>query len=155
MAEPVTGPAGGEAFRPPAPQPPRSAEVQLSPTPASVGAARRFVTDALAGWGAAEQAEVAALLTSELVTNALLHARSGTRLVLTLEDDQGLRVDVHDDSPRLPRRQRYRDLASTGRGVVLLDALADRWGAEPARDGKRVWFVLAPPPDPTAGGTQG
>ena len=79
------------------------------------------------------------LLTSEVVTNALLH--SGTRLVLTVvRDGAGVRVEVADGSAVPPVQRRHSTSASTGRGVQLLEAVADEWGWTATSPGKLVWF---------------
>jgi anti-sigma regulatory factor (Ser/Thr protein kinase) len=87
--------------------------------------------------------EVAMLLTSELVTNALKHGVGDIELVIRLEDR--LRVEVYDQAPDLPRRLGSAPLADLGRGLMLVERLSSRWGAE--RVGgfgeKRVWFELA------------
>ena len=112
----------------------------LPPQADSVGAARRFVDAALARWGRRELADVAALLTSELVTNAVLHARTDLDVVVGATG-AGVQVEVHDRSPVLPVRRDYSLAAGTGRGLVLVDELADDWGVEPGAT-KSVWFRL-------------
>lgn len=88
-------------------------------------------------------AETAVLLTSEVVTNALVHARSAPRLGVTVGED-GLRVEVADDDPGTPRPVSDVDAGALGgRGLRLVDELADDWGVAPAGPGKVVWFSLA------------
>lgn len=116
----------------------------LSGETPSAGAARRLVTDALARWGSHDLIDVVRLLTSELVTNAAIHAGPGIRLVVEL--NQGVvRVEVHDDDQAdarvIPGRPGPED--SGGRGLVLVAALADRWGVEREPTGKFVWFETA------------
>ena len=107
----------------------------------SAGEARRFVTSTLEGWGLGELAEVASLLVSELVSNALLHA--GTELDVNLRRSDGrVRVEVHDRSPRLPERKYYSTTSVTGRGLVFVSELSQAWGFEPTDTGKSVWFEL-------------
>jgi anti-sigma regulatory factor (Ser/Thr protein kinase) len=104
--------------------------------------ARRFVADTLASWNVSREVVAdAVLLVSELVTNALLHARSAPSVELTRTDGR-IRVVVFDDSPLAPRRRYYATTAVTGRGIALVDALASRWGTERDGDGKFVWFEL-------------
>ncbi|BEP14497.1 hypothetical protein acdb102_28080 [Acidothermaceae bacterium B102] len=81
------------------------------------------------------------LLTSELVTNAILHARTPLRLIARAEAGQVL-VQVYDTLPALPRRRSYRSDAGTGRGMHLVEALADRWGVDQTAGGKCVWFSV-------------
>lgn len=118
------------------------AEAELPPDPSSASGARRFVRDVLDAWGIPELEEPAILLTSELITNALLHARTPMKLRLYRRDGL-LRVEVCDDSGRPPVRRHYSDDASTGRGLALVEALADEWGVDPANGGKAVWFTLS------------
>jgi anti-sigma regulatory factor (Ser/Thr protein kinase) len=85
--------------------------------------------------------DTAELLTSELVTNALLHA--GTDLTVQVEShDHTVRVAVEDGSPNGPRRGRPDDAALGGRGIPLVETLASAWGWEPLPRGKRVWFEV-------------
>jgi anti-sigma regulatory factor (Ser/Thr protein kinase) len=104
--------------------------------------ARRFVAETLRSWDVPRRViDDAVLLVSELVTNALLHARSAP--VVELDRLNGrIRFVVCDDSPALPRRRRYARDAVTGRGIALVETLATQWGSEPTGEGKRVWFEL-------------
>ena len=110
----------------------------------SAGAARRFVGSTLREWSCDTVADNALLLVSELVTNAVLHARSRLELVVRLAGDR-LRVEVHDESQLHPTRKQYSVHAGTGRGLMLVEQLAVQWGVDPiAGNGKRVWFELTP-----------
>jgi anti-sigma regulatory factor (Ser/Thr protein kinase) len=81
------------------------------------------------------------LCVSEVVTNAVLHARS--RSTLRVQVDGGtVRVEVQDDDPTLPVRRDHAPHAPTGRGLRLLDELTTAWGAEAHGHGKVVWFEL-------------
>jgi anti-sigma regulatory factor (Ser/Thr protein kinase) len=82
------------------------------------------------------------LLTSEVVTNAILHARTPLRLTAIVEAGQVV-VRVYDTLRTPPRRRAYRADASTGRGMHLVEALADRWGVDETSAGKCVWFAVA------------
>jgi anti-sigma regulatory factor (Ser/Thr protein kinase) len=96
----------------------------------------------LHSWGIAGPTSAdAVLLVSELVTNALLHARSAPTVELSRDGDR-VRIGVRDDSPVVPRRRRYANDAATGRGIALVEQLATDWGSERVGDGKRVWFEL-------------
>ena len=115
----------------------------LTPHPTSVGAARRFVRDVLktrrVDDGVVSTVE---LLTSEVVTNAIIHARSGPQLAVEVGEDV-VRVAVRDLSPALPVRQPARPDDLSGRGVVIVEELASAWGVERERNGaKRVWFEV-------------
>lgn len=116
----------------------------LPPQPASAGAGRSVVSSACEAAGA-ERCETAVLLASELITNALVHARSELELVVACWP-HGLRVEVRDRDPHLPSVRQYDHDATTGRGLALVQALADGHGAEPWGAGKRVWFTLGTPP---------
>lgn len=115
--------------------------LDLPPMTDSVPAARRFVRTELAGSPA--DVDTAVLLVSEIVTNAVLHARSP--LTLRVEDRAPLaRIEVRDGSPVPPRMHGFSTLSATGRGLRLLDRLARAWGVEPETDGKTVWFEIGP-----------
>jgi anti-sigma regulatory factor (Ser/Thr protein kinase) len=103
--------------------------------------ARRFVAGELERLGRADLSDALLLLTSELVTNAVLHAR-GSLCVQVAPTPAGVRVQVEDGSPVAPVRRHSSSFATTGRGVALLDELADRWGWHRTPDGKAVWFEL-------------
>ena len=117
-------------------------EQLLPASPASARRARRLVVDALHRLHWETATEVAELLVSELVTNAVLHARTDIRLRVQAEDSW-VRVEVHDASPAPVHRRHYAQESTTGRGLALVEALAARWGSELIRgDGKSVWFEL-------------
>lgn len=118
------------------------ARVLLPPETRSAGVARRFVAAALETWGCTELADTVLLLVSEVVTNAILYARSESELVLRFSGGV-LRVEVADESAQMPTKKRYADDAATGRGLVLVENLADSWGTEAADGGKTVWFEIA------------
>lgn len=114
----------------------------LPPEPASASAARRFAEDVLRQWHETELAEVVALLVSELVTNAVLHAGSPVQLAVRRRGPT-VRIEVGDESPVIPGLRDYSDDATTGRGLGMLEMLAQSWGVEPATPaGKIVWFEL-------------
>jgi anti-sigma regulatory factor (Ser/Thr protein kinase) len=116
----------------------------LNPHPTSVGAARRFVRDVLMSRQIADGVvSTVELLTSEVVTNAIVHGGSGPQLVVQLGDGV-VRVAVRDMSPELPVRRLGRIDDSSGRGVVIVEELASAWGVEQERGGgKQVWFEVA------------
>ena len=114
----------------------------LPPDPSSAMAARRFARDVLKTWREGDSTDVVQLLVSELVTNAVLHAGSKVE-VSVRHRGEWLRVEVVDESPVLPGPREFTDDAATGRGLALLDMLADDWGVEPIADhGKVVWFEV-------------
>lgn len=118
------------------------ASIELPPEPRAAGAARHFVLDRLRGAVAEDVAETAVLLTSELVTNVVVHARTPMRLDVAVCDD-AVRVAVVDDAPRTPALRRAHEARLTGRGMNLVDALARQWGVDPVPPGKKVWFELS------------
>ena len=84
----------------------------------------------------------AVLLVSELTTNAITHARSGFELAVSLTD-QHLRVEVTDADPGIPQVQWVPAGATSGRGLLIVETLADAWGVTPLEGGgKTVWFEL-------------
>lgn len=104
---------------------------------------------ALRRWGDEETIEVAVLLATELVTNAIVHAHTDFALSVTIDRGR-LRVEVSDFSPDPPRLVEVQRFAEHGRGLHLVDALAASWGVHWRPDGKAVWFELAehfPAPD--------
>jgi anti-sigma regulatory factor (Ser/Thr protein kinase) len=112
---------------------------------ASPREARAFVADVLSAHDVPEPvADVANLLVSELVTNAVLHARTGCIVTVDVDPGGAVRVAVHDRSRTAPRLRRPRSDAATGRGLVYVDRLANRWGTTLTNDGKAVWFELEP-----------
>ncbi|MFI6284718.1 SpoIIE family protein phosphatase [Streptomyces sp. NPDC051018] len=107
--------------------------------PDAIVHARRFTARTLRSWGAAEEMDVALLIVSELVTNAIAHTRGQVRLDLTLFQDR-LRIAVNDSSPRSPARPAGLDLDATGgRGLLIVEALATAYGSLPFAGGKQVW----------------
>ncbi|MEV4616521.1 ATP-binding protein [Kitasatospora sp. NPDC049258] len=110
----------------------------------AVGAIRHRLRAALSRWGVPELADTAELLTSELVTNALLHTGKGAVLDAVLTAEQRLRIEVLDGTTRLPGRRPPTEWATSGRGLLLVEALADDWGVQLRGDGKVTWFELGP-----------
>ena len=107
----------------------------------NVREARRFVERALDDWDLSQLADLATLLTSELVTNAILHAHSAVELSLTLATDR-IRIEVRDDGDGEPARRELAVEATSGRGLALVDLLATDWGVIGHGLGKSVWFEL-------------
>jgi anti-sigma regulatory factor (Ser/Thr protein kinase) len=86
--------------------------------------------------------DIAELLVSELITNALVHGAGDPELVLTV-DPPRIRVEVRDADPTVDFGPVVGEASRThGRGLAIVDALATSWGVEPRWDGKAVWFVL-------------
>ncbi|HWG94118.1 MAG TPA: ATP-binding protein [Mycobacteriales bacterium] len=114
----------------------------LSPEPESPRLARHWMVERLDELKRSGVEDVVLLLLSELVTNVVLHARTPCE-VLVRPAGEGVRVEVQDDSRRRPRPRVGGQEATTGRGLVLLDALSDDWGADDLPGGgKVVWFEV-------------
>ena len=126
-----------------------TATLELPPAAASVRDGRRFITSVLETWGMPELIETAALLTSELLTNSVLYARTDIILTLSRHDD-GVEIVVRDGSRAAPRRRRHPTDATTGRGLELLERLASSWEVSLDDDGKSVRFVVDAATDPWA-----
>ncbi|MDT7840277.1 ATP-binding protein [Streptomyces justiciae] len=103
---------------------------------------RRALRELLRQWGRPGRSEIAELLTSELVTNALVHTDHDAVLTATV-GPRGLRVEVRDFVARRPRlRVPNADDGTHGRGLLLVQSLADAWGVRAHGVGKAVWFEL-------------
>lgn len=108
----------------------------------AVPEARRALRELLRHWGKPGKSEIAELLTSELVTNALIHTDHDAVLTATV-GPRGLRVEVRDFMGRRPRlRVPDADDGTHGRGLILVQSLADAWGVRTHGVGKSVWFEL-------------
>ena len=119
----------------------RRASLAVSETSAAPRQARRFVVATLAEWSVGSVSERAELLVSELVTNVIRHAGCSPRIVIS-EDDGYVRIEVFDHGPGgAVQRQRATDDVG-GHGLLLVEAVADRWGA--GHDGREhvVWCEI-------------
>ncbi|MFG2307843.1 PAS domain S-box protein [Streptomyces sp. NPDC048566] len=107
----------------------------------SVPRGRAFLGETLLSWDCARSVDDAELLLSEILTNAVLHAQGpiGLHLCRTTTD---LTVEVSDRSPRLPQPRMAAEDEESGRGLILVRALADDWGVRPTDTGKTTWFTL-------------
>lgn len=129
---------------------PRVLELRVRPADLSaVAEVRGALRQLMARWdgppGAGSESvatltDVATLLVSELVTNALLHTRGGAQVTVTLTDR--LRVEVRDCSAGCPEPRPPSEDGTSGRGLLLVRSLADDWGVRGAGAGKCVWFEL-------------
>ncbi|MFD8999890.1 ATP-binding protein [Streptomyces sp. NPDC059582] len=107
---------------------------------------RRALRELLRHWGKPGRSEIAELLASELVTNALVHTDHEALLTATVGPD-GLRVEVRDFVARRPRlRAPDTGDGTHGRGLILVQSLADAWGVRSHGVGKAVWFELGAGP---------
>ena len=106
--------------------------------------ARRHIATIGPLWSAGLR-EIALLLTSELVTNALRYGNGGSIGLTVRRTPDTVRVEVQDGNPAAPQLSRNLDgTGERGRGLHLIDSLATRWGHTPSADpaGKTVWFEL-------------
>ena len=125
-------------------KPRRARQVRLPLTPRAAGLARREVRDALTSWGLERLEDTAVLLASELVGNVVQHARhGGSTLEMRIADTGAwLRIEVVDADPHLPELHLPAELDESGFGLVLVEALASKWGVDQAAVGKTVWIEL-------------
>ncbi len=114
--------------------------------PEALVAARHMIGAAVRAWGARERADEIELVADELIVNALMHTDGPAIVTLRVltSPERRLRVEVEDRSSALPRRREAGESGVSGRGLMLVDRLADVWGVEPRGSGKCVWceFVM-------------
>jgi anti-sigma regulatory factor (Ser/Thr protein kinase) len=124
----------------------RPRRIMLTARPAAAAEARRQVKAAIMAWDTPVDADIAVLLTSELVTNALQHEAGGTIMLTVTCICDGLRVAVHDTSCREPVIVDAPVDAEAGRGLMLVAKLSTTWGYHCTATGKAVYFTLFPTP---------
>ena len=118
------------------------AVLELAPDPTSPRRARAFIAMTLQEWGCDRVQDVAALLVDEVVTNAVNHVQA-TAVLRARYQDGRVEVRVEDKSDALPMLKQADPDEESGRGLMLVSALADRWGVEPLADGgKAVYFAF-------------
>ncbi|MFJ3989735.1 SpoIIE family protein phosphatase [Streptomyces sp. NPDC090032] len=126
----------------------RTAMTVAQAEPERVAAARRQVRELLHDWSDEEQVDSAVLMVSEMLTNVLVHTDGDALLVAEVTGGPSarrLRAEVADASDDLPHKRHPGELASSGRGLVLMELLADRWGVDPRGEGKSIWFEFYEP----------
>jgi anti-sigma regulatory factor (Ser/Thr protein kinase) len=125
----------------------RTAMTVAQAEPERVAAARQQLRELLHDWSDEDQVDSAVLMTSEMLTNVLVHTDGDALLVaeVTGGPPRRLRAEVADASDDLPHKRHPGELASSGRGLVLMELLADRWGVDPRGEGKSIWFELYEP----------
>ncbi|MFI6845223.1 SpoIIE family protein phosphatase [Kitasatospora sp. NBC_00085] len=115
--------------------------------PEGLAETRAMLRQALAAWGAADLQSDIELTADELITNALVHTDGGALLTIELRAGTApcIRLEIRDRSSVLPRRRTPGETATSGRGLLLVEALTGSWGVEPLGSGKNVWceFPLA------------
>jgi hypothetical protein len=112
----------------------------MSPSVRSPRLARTLVHGLMKKWGLTDSADTAALLASELVSNAIRYASRPISVRFMLTDS--LLCEVHDDDHHLPVLSNPRPTEESGRGILLVSRLARRWGVSRIPTGKVVWFEL-------------
>lgn len=123
----------------------RTSSVQLASALSSVPVGRHFVRDLLIGWDLAAAVDDASLAVTELIANAVKHARSTVIVKVVVDSD--ILVSVHDRSPQIVKGViPAAPLAESGRGLRIVAAVSSEWGVTPERTGKCHWFRL-PLPD--------
>ncbi|MFJ4712989.1 SpoIIE family protein phosphatase [Streptomyces sp. NPDC088785] len=130
----------------------RTAMTVAQAEPERIAVARQQLRELLHDWTDEDQVDSAVLMVSEMVTNVLVHTDGDALLVAEVgrgcEGPRRLRVEVADASDDLPHKRRPGELASSGRGLVLMELLAQKWGVDPRGEGKSIWFELYEPPAP-------
>jgi anti-sigma regulatory factor (Ser/Thr protein kinase) len=119
-----------------------TAAIEFASDPAAVPAGRRFVAARLEEWGCAQLTDTATLLTSEILTNAIVHGLGPVRLRVRYTDLE-IAVIVSDRGWYRPQPRLADPTDESGRGLSLLELLSTSWGARATPDGKDVWFTLA------------
>jgi anti-sigma regulatory factor (Ser/Thr protein kinase) len=114
---------------------------ELSRSTPAVAEARRFVGDTLRRWGLESLVADAMLLTSELVTNSVLHADSDVTVTVAVADGMA-EVGIADGSDVLPTQRTGSAQSEGGRGLRLVELVAEEWGIVSLPGGKQVWFRL-------------
>src|SRR5215212_1201334 len=121
---------------------PRTVERSFECLMASAQRVRMFVSDVLGHWLMGELADDVVLIADELATNAVIHARSDY-VVRLHRREASVRLEVEDTSPEPPQIRPSSPLATGGRGLVLVDALAADWGWDVRDGGKSVWVEIS------------
>lgn len=126
----------------------RAATTVAQAQPERIAEARQQLRQMLHDWASEDQVESAVLMLSEMVTNVLVHTDGDALVIAEISGVPGarrLRLDVADASDELPHRRHPGELASSGRGLLLMEMLADAWGVDPQGEGKCIWFELYEP----------
>ncbi|GAA3500412.1 SpoIIE family protein phosphatase [Streptomyces prasinosporus] len=113
--------------------------------PERVAVARQQLRELLHDWSSPDQVDSAVLLLSEMLTNVLVHTDTDALLLAEVTGERSrrrMRIEVTDAGDDLPHKRRPGELASSGRGLVLIELLAHAWGVDPRGEGKSIWFEL-------------
>ncbi|KOT32527.1 phosphatase [Streptomyces caelestis] len=137
---------GGDARTDPtAPPRRRTALTVAQDEPERISVARQQLRELLHDWPSPDQVDSAVLLLSELLTNVLVHTDTDALLLAEVtggREGRRMRIEVTDAGDDLPHVRRPGELASSGRGLVLIELLAHTWGVAPRGRGKSIWFEL-------------
>ncbi|MFC8420963.1 SpoIIE family protein phosphatase [Streptomyces sp. NPDC057236] len=123
----------------------RTALTVAQAEPERVSVARQQLRELLHDWSSPDQVDSAVLLLSEMLTNVLVHTDTDALLLAEVTgggEGRRMRVEVTDAGDDLPHMRRPGELASSGRGLVLIELLAHTWGVDPRGRGKSIWFEL-------------
>lgn len=118
--------------------------------PEALRSARHMIRAAVRAWGARERSDEIELAADEMITNALMHTDGGAIVTIRVLSgpERRLRVEVEDRSSALPRRRDAGESGVSGRGLMLVDRLAEAWGVESRGSGKCVWCEFIVPDRP-------
>jgi anti-sigma regulatory factor (Ser/Thr protein kinase) len=123
--------------------------------PELIADAREGLRQLMHDWTVEDHVDSAVLLASEMLANVLMHTDADATLVAQItgtRTSRRLRVEVTDSDDALPHRRDPGEMASSGRGLLLIEQLAQTWGVDPRGDGKTIWFELhEPAPEPELG----
>jgi anti-sigma regulatory factor (Ser/Thr protein kinase) len=118
--------------------------VRLPAFPEAVRAARRWARETLEDWQLSEPTPTIEQLVSELLANSIEHARTGSVGICLSGTDRAVRIEVSDSDPaRLPTRKSPGLNDTSGRGLLIVEELSDRWGVQVDDHGKSVWCEVA------------
>lgn len=121
---------------------PESGEMRLPAHPASCSLAREVIIEILQSWGLEDLADTAAQLVAELAANSIIHSGGSTLRLRVVRRGGSVRIEVRDPSQQLPLLILGDVEDDHGRGMHVVNALADRWGADLLPYGKSVWCDL-------------
>jgi serine phosphatase RsbU (regulator of sigma subunit)/anti-sigma regulatory factor (Ser/Thr protein kinase) len=113
--------------------------------PERIAGARADLRQLMHDWAVADHVDSAVLLVSEMLANVLMHTDADATMTAEIGDSDGtrrLRVEVTDSDDALPHKRDPGEMASSGRGLLLIEQLAQAWGVDPRGDGKTIWFEL-------------
>jgi anti-sigma regulatory factor (Ser/Thr protein kinase) len=114
---------------------------QLAADVRSSAGARRFMEETLRRWECADVLDIVNILVSELVTNAITHAKSEADVTVLLTPT-AIRIEVTDTGTGTPHPKELVQEGTSGRGLAIVEAMSSAWGVHPREQGKTVWFEV-------------